>query len=78
MVVHMRHTKGHTANRRSHHALLSPRMSVCSSCKAKVRPHTMCANCGNYRGKVVLDVAALTAKAQAKTKKREAAETSAK
>ena len=38
----------------------------------------MCANCGNYRGKVVLDVAALTAKAQAKTKKREAAETSAK
>jgi large subunit ribosomal protein L32 len=58
MVVRMRHTRSHTANRRSHHALTAPALSVCSNCGAKHRPHHMCLACGFYKGKLVIDMAA--------------------
>ena len=55
MVVHMRHTKGHTANRRSHHALKSARFETCPKCSAKHLMHRVCGNCGTYRGRTVID-----------------------
>jgi large subunit ribosomal protein L32 len=58
MVVRMRHTRSHTANRRSHHALKSPEVAVCKNCGGNHRPHHMCLNCGFYNGKMVLDLAA--------------------
>lgn len=60
MTVRMRHTKGHTANRRSHHALTEARYSLCANCKATHVRHQMCPTCGTYRGRAVID-----AKAQA-------------
>lgn len=30
--------------------------TLCASCKAPVRPHQACAECGMYRGKAVTDV----------------------
>lgn len=63
MVVRMRHTRSHTANRRSHHALKSPEMAVCKNCGAMHRPHHMCLACGFYNGRVVID---LKAKAEAR------------
>jgi large subunit ribosomal protein L32 len=56
MVVRMRHTRAHTRNRRSHHALSEPRVSQCPDCKAPHLRHTVCPQCGRYRGRVVIDV----------------------
>jgi len=58
MVIRMRHTRSHTANRRSHHALTAPEMAVCKNCGAHHRPHHMCLACGFYKGRVVIDLAA--------------------
>ncbi|MBI2120869.1 MAG: 50S ribosomal protein L32 [Parcubacteria group bacterium] len=57
MVVRMRHTRAHTANRRSHHAVKGPRLSICAKCKSEHLKHRACAVCGTYRGKQVLDTA---------------------
>lgn len=54
----MRHTRGHTANRRSHHALTAPALSTCLNCSALHRPHHMCLDCGFYNGKMVVDMKA--------------------
>jgi large subunit ribosomal protein L32 len=58
MVIRMRHTRAHTANRRSHHALKAPTLATCSNCSAKHRPHHMCLECGHYKGRMVVDMAA--------------------
>ncbi len=70
MVVHMRHTRSHTANRRSHHALKSARFAVCKDCGAKHVMHRVCTQCGKYKGRMVVDVMNKTAKLEAKHKKR--------
>ena len=58
MVIRMRHTRAHTANRRSHHALKAPTLATCSNCEAKQRPHHMCQECGFYKGRLVIDMKA--------------------
>ncbi|MCB9814206.1 50S ribosomal protein L32 [Candidatus Nomurabacteria bacterium] len=58
MVIRMRHTRSHTANRRSHHALTAPTLATCQNCGAKHRPHHMCLDCGFYKGRMVVDMAA--------------------
>ncbi len=58
MVNRMRHTRAHTANRRSHHALKAPVLAACSNCGAQHRPHHMCLECGFYNGRQVLDLKA--------------------
>ena len=58
MVIRMRHTRSHTANRRSHHALKTPTLAICSNCEAKHRPHHMCQECGFYKGRLVIDMKA--------------------
>ncbi len=58
MVVRMRHTKGHTRNRRSHHALTAKNLIACTNCKAMIQGHKMCDECGFYKGKLVLKVKA--------------------
>jgi large subunit ribosomal protein L32 len=58
MVVRMRHTRSHTANRRSHHALKAPISAVCKNCGANHRPHHMCLECGFYNGRQIIDLKA--------------------
>lgn len=62
MTVRMRHTRGHTRNRRAHHALKDARFSTCANCGATHKRHAVCDSCGQYRGRQVLDVAAQTAR----------------
>jgi large subunit ribosomal protein L32 len=62
MVVHMRHTSGHTRNRRSHHALKVARFETCKDCNHKHLMHRVCGNCGKYRGRIVVDVLKKTMK----------------
>lgn len=57
MVNRMRATKGHSNNRRSHHALEEVRLSKCE-CGAYRRRHHACPECGKYRGNQVVDVVA--------------------
>ena len=61
MSVRMRHTRAHTKNRRAHHALEMPRLSACQKCGTAQLPHHMCGNCGNYRGRQIIDMAGKTA-----------------
>ncbi|MBI2055691.1 MAG: 50S ribosomal protein L32 [Candidatus Sungbacteria bacterium] len=67
MVVRMRHTKSATGQRRSHHALRPGAFSICSHCNKDALPHTVCQNCGYYKGRQVIDV---LAKLDKKTKKK--------
>lgn len=68
MVVRMRHTRAHTANRRSHHALNAVRLSTCKDCGAAHLRHAVCMNCGKYKGRTVIDVHAELAKKEKKAK----------
>ena len=68
MTIRMRHTRAHTGNRRSHHALTAPRLSTCEHCKQSHLRHRVCGNCGFYRGKEVVDI---TARVEAKAKKQQ-------
>lgn len=56
----MRHTKGHTGNRRSHHALEKTRMSKDKDSGKLHMRHRASLETGSYRGKKVLDVEAPT------------------
>ncbi len=67
----MRHTRSHTGNRRSHHALKAPTLSKCTHCGATHRPHHMCLECGYYNGRQVMDLTAQKAKRDARIKEKE-------
>jgi len=71
MVVRMRHTKSHTANRRSHHALKSAHFAKCGNCQELKKGHTVCKACGFYRGMKVLDLVKKIEKKQKKAKAKE-------
>jgi large subunit ribosomal protein L32 len=64
----MRHTRAHTANRRSHHALKAVNLSKCTNCGDAHRPHHMCLSCGFYNGRQVMDLTAEKAKRDARIK----------
>ncbi len=62
MVNRMRHTRAHTRNRRSHHALTAASGVLCKDCGHPKLRHLACAGCGKYKGRVVGKVAAKLAK----------------
>jgi len=71
MSVRMRHTRAHTRNRRSHHALKPVSILSCQKCGETVKSHTMCSNCGTYKGRQVVDVMAKLNKKEKKIKEKE-------
>jgi large subunit ribosomal protein L32 len=44
-----------TNKRRSQHKLTAPTYNACPTCHEPRRPHRVCANCGSYGGKVVVE-----------------------
>jgi large subunit ribosomal protein L32 len=70
MVNRMRHTRSHTANRRSHHALEKQTLSLCPDCGAPKMSHRMCLNCGKYKGKLIVDVQAALVRKEKKRQER--------
>ena len=66
MTVRMRHTRSHTKNRRSHHALVNMGTSKCEKCGHVRMPHHACPHCGSYKGRTVVDLAAKLLKRQKK------------
>lgn len=70
MVVRMRHTRAHTKNRRSHHALSKPALGKDEAGNPHLR-HRLSKMTGTYRGRKVID---LTAKLEKQARKVKAAE----
>ncbi len=64
----MRHTRAHTGNRRSHHALKNRNLSVCGKCGEPALRHAACLNCGTYRGREAVKVADKISKKAKKSK----------
>ena len=71
MSVRMRHTRAHTRNRRSHHAIKGGRFSKCTKCGTKHVRHAVCLNCGTYKGKEYINVLAKLSKKEKKQKEKE-------
>jgi len=42
--------------RRSHHGLVPPGWSLCTSCFEPKPPHQVCPHCGSYKGREVVQV----------------------
>lgn len=56
MAVPKRKTsKSKRDKRRSHDALVLQSRSTCPDCGATRQPHRVCANCGKYRGRTVVE-----------------------
>jgi ribosomal protein L32 len=70
MVVRMRHTKGHSANRRSHHALKA--RALTTSPEGTVHPrHKVLLEGGTYRGRTLINKKAARTERHAAKVKRE-------
>lgn len=68
MVVRMRHTKGHRNNRRSHDGLSKPAVTLDKNTNVPHLRHRASTVTGQYKGRVVIDVAAKIAKKAKKSK----------
>ncbi|MDO8676119.1 MAG: 50S ribosomal protein L32 [Candidatus Azambacteria bacterium] len=68
-----RHTSGKRNRRRSHLALTKTFLSTCPKCDRAILPHHICAYCGFYNGKEIIDVMANLDKKQKKKRLKEEA-----
>jgi len=57
MAVPKRHTnKSHRDQKRMHIFIKHPTLVKCPRCGHLILPHTVCPNCGYYKGEKVIDV----------------------
>ncbi len=49
-----RTSKTRKAKRRTHQRAAMPTTLMCDNCGADIKPHTVCKNCGYYKGKQVI------------------------
>ena len=69
MSIRMRHTRGHTGNRRSHHALKN-RVVVADKASGALRlPHRLDETTGMYRGRLIIEKKVKQEKSKAKAGK---------
>ena len=66
MSVRMRHTRGHTNNRRSHHALVETKAVKDATTGSLRLPHRLDETTGMYRGKQIVTVKTKSASAKVK------------
>ena len=72
MSVRMRHTSGHTRNRRSHHALKNKNIVKDKESGALRLPHRLDESTGMYRGKQIVPAKMVKAEAKDHKKRTEA------
>jgi large subunit ribosomal protein L32 len=51
-----KHSKGRRDRRRAQDAMTPVALVACSNCGEMTRPHTVCPNCGHYKGREVVAV----------------------
>ena len=49
-------SKSKQGMRRSHMSLKAPAYMECTQCHEMARPHHICAHCGYYKGKEIMEV----------------------
>lgn len=70
-VPKQRHTKSRRNKRRMHIFLQAPSLVVCPKCGKPTRPHTVCQNCGFYKGTEFINVLKKLEKKERKKKEKE-------
>ena len=70
-VPKQRHTKSRRNKRRMHLFLKGPVLSLCQKCSKEVLPHTVCWNCGYYKGREVVNVLAKLDKKERRQREKE-------
>lgn len=65
------HTRAKVGKSRMHKYIKKVRLSVCPKCKKPVLSHTVCLNCGFYKGNEVINVLANLTKKEQKAKEKE-------
>ena len=65
------HTRAKVGKSRMHKFIKPVRLSLCPKCKKPVRSHTVCLNCGFYKGNEVINVMATLTKKEQKLKQKE-------
>ena len=72
-VPKQKHTKSRRNKRRMHLFIKGSSLSLCKKCGKPVLPHTVCQNCGYYKGVEVIDVLKKLTKKERKKKEKEMA-----
>jgi large subunit ribosomal protein L32 len=49
-----KHSRARQAKRRAQWKGTAVQLVDCSNCGSRIRPHTVCKNCGHYRGRQVV------------------------
>jgi large subunit ribosomal protein L32 len=70
-VPKQRHTKSRRNKRRANIFLKASGLTLCPKCKKEVLPHTVCSNCGYYKGQEVIDVLKKLGRKEKKQKEKE-------
>lgn len=65
-----RHTKSKRNKVRMHLYVKPAVLTLCNKCKSKVLPHTVCQNCGYYKGQEVINVLGKLTKKEKKQRER--------
>jgi large subunit ribosomal protein L32 len=66
-----RRTKSQRNQRRMHIFTKVPALTICPKCGSSVLPHTVCQNCGYYRGKEAINVLEKLEKKERKKREKE-------
>lgn len=56
-VPKQRSSKARGRKRRTHYKTGAPTVTLCPKCQEPARPHTVCPECGEYKGKTVISPA---------------------
>jgi len=72
-VPKQRHTKSRRNKRRMHISASTPALNKCPKCGKPVPSHTVCFNCGYYKGREVVDVLKKLDKKEKKQREKEIA-----
>jgi len=66
-----KHTRSKVGQSRMHKNIKLLHLNVCPKCKKPVLSHTVCSNCGFYKGKEVINVLAKLTKKDKKIREKE-------